>query len=356
MARASVPPLPTVESTVHKARALVSDLAARCHADAVVLLGREEDNWRILAVAGPGVRRLKTGDLFSTAQNPSLSPEFNAQRPPLSSEAEPFLAALGPVALGDWISCPVVTAGRPVGLLHLLTRWSNPFSSDDVDAAVLAAHVASGLIAGPEGTEAAPSPETGLRDGLAQVVSLLHHDLRSPLNAVLGFAEMLSQGDCDPDQVVRYAGIIARGGEALQEMVDRVVVHMRILLGTHPWRPERLPLGAVLSGFPAAGDLEREVLWDPAVADACQALLETVTTLGGEQTLHVGCSDDGTGVCLTFGAPGAEARPLDGRFGGISAQYARQVFAAHGGTVSVGADGAGFTVRLPAEPPGFAAL
>jgi len=346
---------PATDSGVQRARALVSDLAARCRADAAVLLAREGDDWRILAVAGPGVRRLKTGDRFSTAENPSLSPEFNAQRPPLPSEAEPFLAALGPVALGDWISCPVLSGSRPVGLLHLLTSWSRPFSSDDVDTAVLAAHLAAGLIETPSEPPAAPCADVDLRDALAQAVALFHHDLRSPLNAVLGFAEMLSQGDAGPDQVARYAAIITRGGEALQEMVDRVVVHMRIVLGLHPWRPERLPLGALLAGLPAAGDLDREVHWDPAAADACRALLETVETLGGESVLHVAApAGDGT-VVLTFGAPGPEGGPLDGRFGGIPAQYARQVFAAHGGTVRVNADATGFTVRLPTEPPAFAA-
>jgi signal transduction histidine kinase len=350
---------PALESGARQARALVGELAARCRADAVVLLAREGDNWRVAAVAGPGVRRLHPGELFSTAQNPSLSPALGAGRPPLPSEAEPFLAALGPVALGDWITCPVVANREVVGLLHLLTSWSRPFSTDEVDVAVRGAEAVAGLLAASGTGTGAGAAEPWAEswnpwEELAQAVSLLNHDLRSPLNAVLGFADMLAEGTAAPEQVVRYAGIIAKGGEAMQEMVDRIVTHMRILLGVQPWRPERAPLAAFLAGFPAEGDLDCTVHWDTAaIADACRALLHAVTTLGGEEVV-VARAREGL-VHLTFGAAAGDAGPLPARSGGVPTQFARVVFAAHGGTVHMAGGGAGFGVTLPAEPVRFAA-
>lgn len=344
-----VPPGDT--SGVKQAHALVADLASRCRADAAVLLAREGNNWRVMAVAGAGVGEIRTGDLFSTAQNPSLSPELGSARPPLPSEADPFLAALGPVALGDWITCPVMAGDQPVGLLHLVTSWSRPFSTDEVDTVVLGTGVAAALLSARAASGPAP-PDTALREELARAVSLLHHDLRSPLNAILGFAGLLAEGGCDADQVARYAGIIAQGGETLAEMLDRVVVHLRALLGIHPWRPEEAPLAVHLAGLPAEGDLDRVVRWDGgAVADACRALLATVSALGGEAVVRAR-ERDGI-VHLAFGTACGEEADLGPKAGGIPTQFARAVFAAHGGTLRAVSDGTGFGVSLPAEPRAF---
>jgi signal transduction histidine kinase len=342
-------------SAAHRAHALAASLAERCRADAVVLLARESANWRVMAVAGSGVRRIRPGDLFSSAQNPSLSPETGAGRPDLPSDAEPFLAALGPIALGDWITCPVVAGGTTVGFLHLVTSWTRPFGSGDVEEAAEGAGMAASLLADDLPSAAAPPQgiAPALHGELVQATSLLNHDLRSPLNAILGFADMLAQGNCDTQQVVHYAGIIAAGGESLQDMLDRVVAQMRIVLEVYPWHPERAPVGAFLAGFPASGDLGGIVHWDTAaVADACRALLGNVAGAGGEATVAVEVRGDL--VHLAFGARPREEADLDPDFGGVGAQFARHVFAAHGGTVRVGGSGAWFGVLLPAEPPRFA--
>jgi His Kinase A (phospho-acceptor) domain len=347
-------------SVAEKARVLLNDVAARCRADAAVLLVREGDGWRVLAVAGPAGRGMKVGDLYSTAQNPSLSPEFSEHRPGLPSRAEPFLTALGPVALGDWITCPVVGPPGQVGLMHLVTSWTRPFSNDDVERAAEAADLAAALLGPRPVRHAEVTGPSGEGIDLARTVSLLNHDLRSPLNAILGFSEMLADGTCAPDQVVRYAEVIRRGGQSVLEMLDQIVTQLRIALGVYPWQPAEAPLKAFLGDIPASGDVMATAAWDTVLFPrACRALLDVVAVLGGERRLAVAV-EDGHAV-LAFGAPadpseadGAD-EPLETTFGGVPAQFARAAFAAHGATSRVGGHGARFTVRVPLRPAVFTA-
>jgi signal transduction histidine kinase len=348
-------------SVAEKARVLLNDVAARCRADAAVLLVREGDGWRVMAVAGPAGREVKVGDVFSTAQNPSLSPEFSERRPCLPSRAEPFLTALGPVALGDWITCPVVGPPGQVGLMHLVTSWTRPFSHDDVERAAEAADLAAALLGTRPTPEGAAGGAVADRPELARMVSLLNHDLRSPLNAILGFSEMLSDGTCDPQQVIRYAEVIQRGGQSVLEMLDQIVAQLRMALGAYPWQPAEGPVRAFLGGLRATGDLEAMAAWDTVLFPrACDALMDVVSVLGGERRLAV-TVDDGHAV-LAFGAPAGPAddpeakdEPLDATFGGVAAQFARAAFEAHGGAAQVGGHGARFAVRVPLRAPVFTA-
>lgn len=350
-------------SLAEKARTLLNDVAARCRADAAVLLVREGDGWRVMAVAGPAGRGMKVGDIFSTAQNPSLSPEFSEHRPCLPSRAEPFLTALGPVALGDWITCPVVGPPGQVGLMHLVTSWTRPFSNDDVERAAEAADMAAALLGTRPAPEGSGTGTVGERPDLVRTVSLLNHDLRSPLNAILGFSEMLADGTCSPEQVTRYAEVIQRGGQSVLEMLDQIVAQMRIALGAYPWQPAEAPVRAFLGEIRATGDVEAMAAWDTVLFPrACRALMDVVAVLGGERRLAV-TVDDGHAV-LVFGAPpdpadadGAEEsdEPLDATFGGVPAQFARTAFEAHGGSARVAGHGARFTVRAPLRAPAFTA-
>jgi CheY-like chemotaxis protein len=66
--------------------------------------------------------------------------------------------------------------------------------------------------------------------GSPELLSRLSHDLRSPLNAVLGFAQLLELGELDSDQADAVRQII-RAGTRLLELINEVVDLSRIEAG-----------------------------------------------------------------------------------------------------------------------------
>lgn len=51
----------------------------------------------------------------------------------------------------------------------------------------------------------------------------LTHELKTPVAAVMGYAEELSQGGCSDEEQVRYGGEIRRNAERLQKMIENVL-------------------------------------------------------------------------------------------------------------------------------------
>jgi CheY-like chemotaxis protein len=98
----------------------------------------------------------------------------------------------------------------------------------------VAANAAPGAERFPFGPEvAAPrsAPATGPSLwGTPELLARLSHDLRSPLNAVLGFAQLLELGELDSDQADAVRQII-RAGTRLLELINEVVDLSRIESG-----------------------------------------------------------------------------------------------------------------------------
>ena len=74
-------------------------------------------------------------------------------------------------------------------------------------------------------------------------VSALSHKVRTPLNAVIGFSEMLANkdfGQLPPEQVREYAGIIHESGQTLLRVVTATIDLIRIESGTYEIDPQPL--------------------------------------------------------------------------------------------------------------------
>ncbi len=80
------------------------------------------------------------------------------------------------------------------------------------------------------------------RDELESAIHTLVHDLRSPLGAIRGYAELLEDG-ASPDDVQTYATTIGRAADRLEQQIDRMLGLYRI---THSELvPAPVDLGAV---------------------------------------------------------------------------------------------------------------
>ncbi len=60
-----------------------------------------------------------------------------------------------------------------------------------------------------------------------EFLAMISHDIRTPMNAILGFADLLAQTDIKPDQS-EYLKIINRSGKALLELINNVLDYSKI--------------------------------------------------------------------------------------------------------------------------------
>lgn len=252
--------------------------------------------------------------------------------------------------------------------------------------------------------------------GSPELLSRLSHDLRSPLNAVLGFAQILELGELAGEQIDAVRQII-RAGTRLLELIDEVVDLSRIEAGhldlslepvdvvelvhdaTDLMRPAAaeaaveiaLPAAVALDGYPwspAAGDHPpgRAVAEMPVMADR-QRLLQVMLILlsnavrynhpGGRVEVttsaqeggyvRVAVCDDGPGIAadqlhkvfLPFDRLHADTQRVAGA--GLGLPIARGLLARMGGHIAVAsASGEGsrfwFELRAAPAPPSEAEI
>ena len=218
-------------------------------------------------------------------------------------------------------------------------------------------------------------------------LSLLCHETRTPLQSVIGAAELMSRAeDMDDGERQKWIDVILDGGRSLQKLLGKVFVLGQLKTGDIVFHFEPVDVAelveqatsALADAASAAGvflEIRREnpviVLADPGwVLSVITALLENAiraSPAGGtvwlstDRSLHGGrftVADRGVGidpaflrrVFDSFTTPDA-THHADGH--GLSLAIAREIVLAHGGTItaeSTKEDGTRFTVDLVAAP------
>jgi PAS domain S-box-containing protein len=219
-----------------------------------------------------------------------------------------------------------------------------------------------------------------------EFLAVLSHELRSPLNAVLGWLQVLRTKSLDAD-VARMVEIVERNGVALRRIIDDLLDLSAIISGKLRLETVGINLDAELRSSvesirPHADsrriDLVYEPCADPLVIEADPHRLHQVlsnlltnsvkfTPAGGRVVLA--CWQDGTDAVLTIADTGigvaADAQPFifdpfrqadssltRGHGGlGLGLAIARHLVDLHGGSIRVESagehQGTTFTVRLP---------
>lgn len=77
--------------------------------------------------------------------------------------------------------------------------------------------------------------------------SAVSHDIRTPLNAIIGFSELLELGVDDPAERRRYLSTIRSSGRVLMNLIDDVLDLSKLELGKMPLRPEPVNLKLLIS-------------------------------------------------------------------------------------------------------------
>jgi PAS domain S-box-containing protein len=224
-----------------------------------------------------------------------------------------------------------------------------------------------------------------------EFLALVSHELREPLNAILGYSRLLRAGPKDRDAIDRITTVIERNSRAQLKIIEDLLDSARIVTGKLRIEPGPIDLVPVLEaaletvrpsasakGVTLAADYDPQL--EEAVGDA--ARLEQVvwnlltnaikfTPEGGRVSVAVRhdadhvriiVSDTGQGIDRGF-LPFLFQRLRQGdvstarRFAGLGLGLAlvKHLVELHGGTISAESEGVGrgatFTVTLPRRQP-----
>jgi signal transduction histidine kinase len=226
-----------------------------------------------------------------------------------------------------------------------------------------------------------------LRDEFMATVS---HELKTPLNSILGWARMLKAGDLDEDQVKKALGTIIKNSETQNRLIEDLLDVARIISGKLVLEFEPIDVGELLHDVieivrPSAnakriaiyqstdiagtavinGDRDRLMqVFSNLLTNAVKFTQEEgrvdVTLSRKDAELEIRVKDDGNGISPEFLPMVFERFRQDSSAGsrngglGLGLAIVRQLVEMHGGSVSVESEGLGkgseFTVRLPAPP------
>ena len=79
----------------------------------------------------------------------------------------------------------------------------------------------------------------------------MSHDIRTPMNAILGFAELIERHRDDPQKLVSYTRNIRQAGDYLMELINSVLEMARIESGSAQLQEEPGDIGEILEGMRA---------------------------------------------------------------------------------------------------------
>ncbi|MBK8101571.1 MAG: hypothetical protein IPK26_31200 [Planctomycetes bacterium] len=211
--------------------------------------------------------------------------------------------------------------------------------------------------------------------GLSELALGVAHEIKNPLNGVLGFAALLERAR-EPATCQRYAGKIAQGLRQIDDIVKAMLAFARPERG----RGRTAPIGELVNAAATAANLPAtrlELTGDGSLHGDHDALTRVLTNLftnaieaGGDgirvrvhaaaigNRLELTVSDDGPGVPAALGhrvlEPFVSSKE---RGGGLGLALSARVLAFLGGDLRLlnpGERGARFQIRLPLASPGTA--
>jgi PAS domain S-box-containing protein len=220
-------------------------------------------------------------------------------------------------------------------------------------------------------------------------LATLSHEMRTPLNAVIGWAQMLRAKNLDAERIAHAVEVIERNATAQARLIDDMLDTARIMTGklrlvSQPVDLSRIALAAVdvVSPTAAAKDVAIESRLQPGVMpmlgdpDRLQQIIWNLlanaikftpsggcVTVGVERTdelLKLLVSDTGEGIAPEF-LPHLferfqQADPSSNRRNaglGLGLSLVRQLVELHGGRIGVASTvgkGSTFTITFPARP------
>jgi len=257
----------TLDDLLREMLARIRELLAT---DSAAVLLLTEDGQSLSVRATIGWEEAATG--ISVPFGQGVAGSIAASRAPLIVEdisaAEVANSVLQRTA-HSLIGAPLIVEGRLIGVIHAETIRPRRFTEDDVRLLQLVADrvalaIEHARIYEVERQARRQAEEANrMKDEFLAIVS---HELRSPLNAMLGYAVLLRYGGLDSQKVKQAADVIERSGKAQAQLIDDLLDTARIISGKL-----RLELGPV----DLVSVIEQAVQTIHPAADAKRISLET---------------------------------------------------------------------------------
>jgi signal transduction histidine kinase len=223
------------------------------------------------------------------------------------------------------------------------------------------------------------------RESMARFLGSMSHEFRTPLNSILGFAELMRRQGFDPltDRQLRYLGNIVASGNHLLELVTELLDLTKVQAGLIDLKMEAIGLGesvaravdsvrplAAAKGLSIRNEVSGQVLLEADSTRLHQVLLNLLSnsikfTATGFVAVRAAADDDWVSISVTdtgIGiAPADQERIFDefvqvgadhqnAQVGtGLGLSLARHLVHAMGGTIgatSTPGTGSTFSIRL----------
>ena len=301
------------------------------------------------------------------------------------SPADEQLLALG---LRSELVTPLLLGARTIGMLSLSRDRPDAFSEDEVELVSLLGRLVATAVQNIRAYEAERrrvEELARLSQLRADFVSLVSHELRSPMAAVIGAARTLQDRwrMLTADQRESFLALIGDETARLADLVGDVLDTSRIEAGTFSYRFEEVDLGRVVDeAVETAALAQQDVPVVASVRGALPAIRGDRTRLrqvlgnlienavkyspeGGEVRVSAAAANGAVRIAVRDagpGIPGDQQGRIFEKFGrvdvpgaskpgtGLGLFIARSIAEAHGGSldVSSGAEpGSTFTLTLP---------
>jgi signal transduction histidine kinase len=372
--------------------AFIRELRGLVPFDRMAIVLAEDGTARIIATAGEGSDDAIAAGVEFDPENSLISDVVargqtvyrRDMSPPLYVEEDRLLA----LGLRSRVAAPLLAGARTTGLLSLSRREPDAFQEHEVELTGLLGRLAASAvqnIRAYEGERRTVDELRRLSTLRADFVSLVSHELRSPMAAVIGAARTL-QGrwrELQPEQRESFLALIGDETTRLAALIGDVLDTSRIDAGTFSYRFTDVDVSALVRDMVATAALGQDevpilvdIAPDVAVVRADPERLRQIfgnlidnavkySPAGEPVEVRVAPVNGAVLVSVRDRGPGikpADQRVIFEKFGrvaagnskpgsGLGLYIARSIAETHGGTIAVASApgrGATFTVKLPA--------